>query len=139
MRKNKLEYLNSLKYKIQVTEKNGKFYLYIPELSIVEENENLEQAYTNLIKKKEKLFKIFVENEFEKNLNLPNNSNEKQLFFKKMLKFTTKTIIVFTIASFFFLFGSGLLVNKIYHLSPDILITNFTKNFINSYSQEEFR
>ena len=44
MRKNKLEYLNSLKYKIQVTEKNGKFYLYIPELSIVEENENLEDA-----------------------------------------------------------------------------------------------
>ena len=51
-----LEYFKGLKYTTIVRRNKGKFMLYIPELSLFEEDENIDKAYEKLVSEKEKYF-----------------------------------------------------------------------------------
>ena len=51
-----LGYFKNLQYDIVIKKRKNRFVLFIPELAIVEEDENLEKAYEKLESEKEKYF-----------------------------------------------------------------------------------
>lgn len=57
----KLHSLNNLRFKILVREENKKFYLQIPELSMVVVGETLSEAYIDLAKEKNKYFNTMID------------------------------------------------------------------------------
>ena len=58
-----LEYYKRLRYNTIVRKSKGKFLLYIPELSLLEDNESIDKAYKKLDAEKEKYFKKMIEME----------------------------------------------------------------------------
>lgn len=66
-----LEYFTNLKYYIVVRRVKDKFVLYIHELSLLVEDENLVKAYEKLESEKEKYFKKMIEMEAQGNIAEP--------------------------------------------------------------------
>ena len=59
-KKKDLDYYMSLQYEVILKKRKRGFALYIPELAIVEEDENLQKAYEKLKSEKNNYFKNYV-------------------------------------------------------------------------------
>ncbi len=101
-----LKYFKNLNYHIEVIKKNGKFILYIPELSLFEEDETFERAYDKLESEKEKYFLKMIDMEAQDEIVEPAYLGRKAIkkilhslipFFIKLL--ATSAIVVAILAS----------------------------------------
>lgn len=60
-----IEYCKNLNYKAEVTKKNGMYRMFIPELMVYAEDDNIERAYEKLETAKEEYFKRMIEGGYE--------------------------------------------------------------------------
>jgi len=95
-----LEYFKNLKYNTVVRKNNGKFLLYIPELSLLEENKNIDKAYEKLVAAKEKYFQKMIEMEIKDEIVEPALFGRKRLetglipFFIKLLSVAAVVVVL---------------------------------------------
>ncbi|MFC1694319.1 hypothetical protein ACFL1R_12540 [Candidatus Latescibacterota bacterium] len=73
-----LAYYETLKYDIHLRQCGDNFVLFIPELSIIEEDENLEKAYEKIEKAKIIYFKKMIEMDSQDLIKEPGTSHVKQ-------------------------------------------------------------
>ena len=58
--KKDLKYFMSLDYNLILREEKGKYYLFLPDLSLIVEGSNLEKTYKKLEKEKARYFKNII-------------------------------------------------------------------------------
>jgi len=90
----KYEYFSSLPYKISVIENDGEFQLFIKELSLYYESDDLEKGFKIITKNKNDLLDKLVEAGLIDEIEMPRQL-KKKLYWKKELKlFAIKLLIV---------------------------------------------
>lgn len=104
-----LEYFRSLKYDVVIRKNKDKYVLYIRELGLFGEDENLEKAYEILEFEKEKYFQKMTENDYPDHIVEPEERKIRKTFFGDMAPFFIKLIVVLLILGIFL---------PIYHISP---------------------
>ena len=76
-----LKYFKNLMYNVILRKNNGLYYLFIPELSIIVENEDLEDAFNSIESEKQIYFENVIKLGFENTVNEPKNlSKRKKLY-----------------------------------------------------------
>jgi len=114
----KIKYYNSLSYEVIMKKKENKFYLYMPELSIVTINTNLDKAFIELEKKREKYFTTLLSYDSDHEIRLPNKIKNKFEIYQKMKLFIYKLIIICFLGGITFSLSIALISNKIAEI-PD--------------------
>jgi len=120
-REERLDYLNSLQYSILLKQKKENFYLIIPELCLIAENNNLEDGYKDLNKQKKHLIERVIDCEVEDEIILPRKTVRPHETFYQLKVFTYKLLIICTLVGFTFIISGALIVNKLSHSSPSIV------------------
>lgn len=87
--------LKKMDYDVIVRKKEGNFVLFIPELSCIAEDVNLEKAYKKLEIEKEKYFKEMIESDFVDYVNEPESLTIKKTFIFALLPFIARGLIIF--------------------------------------------
>jgi len=128
----KLNYLNSLQYSIVLRQKIEKFYLIIPELSLVTVSNKLEEAHDDLYKQKQNFFTKTLDCGAENEIILPRRTQEGREIFHKLKLFTYKLFIVCILGGLTFTISSALISNKIGEVSNILTNSAFdiSKKFI---------
>ncbi len=113
----RFDYLNSLQYDILLKKTKGKFYLFIPELSLVAIGEDLTQTYNNLNEQKRKLFNEILDCEAENEIVLPRNTCRRHKVSDQLKVFTYKLLIVCFLLGTTLMFGAAAINDKIASIS----------------------
>ena len=92
MHKN-IEYLNKLPYEVSLKKTEGKFILFIPELSCVVEDSNLLIAYEKLDLKKQEIFRDMVSLGLFDEIKRPASFNLNETAVNPLFPFMVKAII----------------------------------------------
>lgn len=116
-REEKLNFLSKLEYSVLLKRKENKFYLIIPELSIVASSENLDMAYKDLDKQKQDYFEYILDSGAEDEVNLPCKFSRKQQIFCQLKLFTYKLLIVCFLLGSTFIFGAVAIRDKVANIS----------------------
>lgn len=90
----RLQYLNSLPYDVLLRRKKGRFYLFIPELSLVGVGDSLTQAYNDLSEQKQKFFNKILSCEAEDEIALPRKIYKRNQMFEQLKLFISKLLII---------------------------------------------
>jgi len=126
--KERIKYFNGLKYNIILKKRDKKYYLSIPEISLIVVNHDLENAYKDLLNKKEKLFKDMILADCQNDIALPRNLSKKNELFGQLKIFICKLLIL----SFIFIascaVGGRLIINKVASISGMDMARKITKN-----------
>lgn len=124
----KLKYLKLLTYNIILKKIDKKYYLSIPEISLIAINDNLQAAYEDLFNKKEKLFKDMVASGCEDDIALPRHLSKRNELFFQLKVF----VCMLLIGSFIFIvscaLGGRLIVNKVDSISGMAIAKKVTRN-----------
>ena len=120
-RDERFAYLNSLQYSILLKQKKDKFYLIIPELSLIAINNNLEEGYQDLRKQKQDLITKILDCEAEDEITLPRKTKESHETFHQLKVFTYKLLIICALVGMTFTISGALLVSKISHSGTTIV------------------
>ena len=131
-RQEKLEYLNSIQYNVSVKEKNNKFFLIIPELSIIAVGADLTKVYEDLNSQKQKYFTRLLASDSEEQIILPSSFENVKKTFNDLKIFIYKMLIILMVLTLTISFTGALLSNKIASV-PERLsdsATRITKNII---------
>ena len=120
-REERFAYLNSLQYSILLKQKKDKFYLIIPELSLVATSNFLEDGYKDLQKQKQDLITKIVDSEAEDEVTLPRKTKESNETLHQLRMFTYKLLIICTLVGITITISGSLLVNKISHSGTSIV------------------
>lgn len=118
-RQEKLEYLNSLQYSILLKRKNDKFYLMLPEIALVAVNDNLEEAYKDLLEQKRNFFGNILDCEAEDEIIPPRETYEGHETFHQLKMFTYKLLIVCFLAGLTLTISGALISHKIASISGE--------------------
>jgi len=92
-----LEYFKGLEYDIVLRRNKDKFTLYIQELTLLEEDENLEKGYDKLALKKVKYFQNMIENGYQDHIVEPEGEDIRKTPQWNLIPFLIKTIVIFSI------------------------------------------
>jgi hypothetical protein len=126
----KIEYLNSLSYSVILKQKNDRFYLIIPELSLIGVSDNLEEAYQELSNQKEKLLARLIDCEADDEIILPRNIHKTSDTFHQIKVFIYKLVIICVIGGFTIVTSAALLANKIAQISAVDILKRQARSFI---------
>ena len=92
-----LSYFMNLKYYVILRYQNGLYYLFIPELSIIIEDENLGNAYDKLEEEKKQYFSKMINSNSTDAINEPNLTAIKNRFLSELPLFCAKVFVVILI------------------------------------------
>ena len=120
-REERLAYLNSLSYSTLLKQKNEKFYLIIPELSLIATNNNLEDGYKDLHKQKQDLIQQVLDCEAEDEIILPRKSMKPHETFQQLKIFTYKLLIICTLFGVTFTISGAVIMNKMNNSGTSIV------------------
>ena len=120
-RDERFAYLNSLQYSILLKQKKDKFYLIIPELSLIAINNNLEEGYQDLRKQKQDLITKILDCEAEDEITLPRKTKETYETFHQLKIFTYKLLIICALVGMTFTISGALLVNKMNYSNTSVV------------------
>ena len=144
--KEKLDYLNSLQYSVFMKEIKDRFYLIIPEISIVSVNNKLEEAYKDLNEQKQGYFTKVLACEAEDEINFPHKIRDAHEIYHKLKLFTYKLLIVCFLSGVTLTMSGAILSNKIAEIPDSIAnisivdiakkIGNETNNYIIDVPEE---
>ena len=129
-RADKIVYLKSLQYDILLKQKGGKFYLYIPELSLVGVGQDLNQAYQDLYAKKQDFFDKILECEAEDQVALPRKLGQSQYLANQLKTFVIKLLIVCILGGSTLIFGSVVIKNKIAGISAADIVQKIARSLV---------
>lgn len=135
-RQEKLEYLNSLQYSIQLREKNGRFCLSIPELALVATSNNLEDAYEDLCEQKLSLITRAVDCDAEDEVAPPLKIRTRRKTYYELRLFTCKVLIVCFLGGLVFVMSAALLANKLANISGGTLVKSLATSMIREAETE---
>ena len=124
--KEKLDYLNSLQYSVFMKEIKDRFYLIIPEISIVSVNNKLEEAYKDLNEQKQGYFTKVLACEAEDEINFPHKIRDAHEIYHKLKLFTYKLFIICLLGGVTLTITGAIMSNKI------VEISNFVDNKISN-------
>jgi len=96
-----LEYFMKLNYNVILKRRNKLFYLFIPELSIIVEKYNLNEAYEKLEIERELYIKKAIELNAQETIEEPAPIKFKKTLFANYLPFFVKLFIIVFIVSIF--------------------------------------
>ncbi|MCK9614367.1 MAG: hypothetical protein M0R48_02550 [Candidatus Omnitrophica bacterium] len=99
-----LEHFKNFKYDVVIKKRGKKFVLVIPELGIIEEDDNLEKAYQRVEAGKEKHFQKIIQFDLQDEIVEPKKViaeklDSKKIFITNIAIFVTKVIIILFIAT----------------------------------------
>ncbi len=125
----KLEYLYRLDYTIVIKQKKKKFYLIIPELCLISESSKLDNAFKNLIEKKQNFFVKTLECEAEDEIQLPRKNQSTKTTFQNLKLFIYKLLILCFFSGLTITVSGAFLSNKIGDVTSDLpnLIIDISK------------
>lgn len=126
----KAEYLNSLPYSVMLKQKKDRFYLIIPELSLVGVSDNLEEAYEELCDQKQKLLARLIDCEAEDEITLPRKTHAARDTFHQIKVFIYKLVIVCVIGGLALVTSGALIANKTTQISAADMLKNQIKSII---------
>ena len=126
----KVEYLNSLPYSVMLKQKKDRFYLIIPELSLVGVSDNLEEAYEELCDQKQKLLARLIDCEAEDEITLPRKTHAARDTFHQIKVFIYKLVIVCVIGGLALVTSGALIANKTTQISAADMLKNQIKSII---------
>jgi hypothetical protein len=113
MIKNKdVQYWMGLNYTVILKRKNGFYYSYIPELSLIAKGKDVNEAYKNLEKDKEDYFKKMIEFDDQEAIKEPLGLRARNKLLEELGMFFARTFIIGFIITFFVL-GSLPFVNDV--------------------------
>jgi hypothetical protein len=92
-----IEYYEGLVYDIVLRKNQGNFTLFIQELTLLVEDENLEKGHKELALKKEKYFLSMIKNGYQDCIVEPEGEDTRKTFRWNLIPFLIKTIVIFTI------------------------------------------
>lgn len=98
-KKNELSYYTQLNYDVIIRNHDNLFYLVIPELSLVVESEELNNAYEKLEKEKKQFFADMISAKSEDAINEPRSKVIKKNFFSELPIFCIKIMIIFFVCT----------------------------------------
>lgn len=124
----KYSLLDSIQYYTLLKQKEGKFYLIIPELSLVAVSDNLVDAYTDLHKQKQDLINRILDCEAEDELRLPRKHFESHDTLYQLKIFTYKLLIVCTLGGLTFTLSSALIADKLANISVARIVKTAVKD-----------
>ena len=125
-------------YNIILKKINDRYYLFIPELSLIAESKNLSIAYKNLEKEKRKYFTQVLELNAQETIREPLPIVIRKKLFVDLLTFFLKAVIIFMMITFAFLVSFPFL-SQIPNLAVNSIIqfSNNTNQRLKSMSPEE--
>ena len=103
MKQEGLEHYMGQQYYVILMKKNNKFYLHVPELSLIAEDERLDEAYKKLEKEKEEYFRKTIEMNMQDEIPLPAGTNIKikKNLLSNFSPFIIKASVIFLIGFIF--------------------------------------
>ena len=113
----KLSFLSSLTYDVQLKQKGNQFYLMIPELALVVVDENLDMAYKKLDAQKQEYFEKNLDCESDEAIVFPTKVSRKSEASLQLKIFVLKIIIVCVLAGTTISISGALVINKLSHFS----------------------
>lgn len=121
--------MKNIDFEVIVKEKEGKYCLFVPKLSLYSENENLNIAYENILQQKKDLFSILEKRNFgdyvyDTERNIKNDLNKTILTF--IVKYTSIALIIMVV----FFLSVSFVSNKISQLSLVEFMKNQTKQVL---------
>tara|TARA_B100000315_G_C14591633_1_gene596146 strand:- start:1137 stop:1730 length:594 start_codon:yes stop_codon:yes gene_type:complete len=119
-----LKYFKNLMYNVILRKNNGLYYLFIPELSIIVENEDLEDAFNSIESEKQIYFENVIKLGFENTVNEPKNLSKRKKLYSDLKLFIYKTVmvgIIFLVIIMLSISSIKLFVNKINRVRTDTI------------------
>lgn len=98
MRSKNIDYYMRLSYVAQILQKNDRYYLYIPELHLIAEGDDLNSANQDLEREKRELFEKYFDLGRARSIPLPTDMDHRRHLTSVMQVFALKTIIVTVVA-----------------------------------------
>ncbi len=129
-RQSKLNHFNSLPYDIVVKLIKGKFYLYIPEISLVAADEDLNQAYKDLYKRKQDFFNRILDCEAEDEIVLPRKVGQSKKTFYQLKMFIYKLLIICFLGGTTLVFSGVVIKNKIANISGADVVKKISRGIV---------
>lgn|SRR3989338_6031206 len=98
-----LDYYMGQRYYVVLIKKNNKFYLHVPELSLIVEDERLDEAYKKLENEKEEYFRKTIEMNMQDEIPLPVGTSIKikKNLLSNFSPFIIKASVIFIIGFIF--------------------------------------
>tara|TARA_Y100000590_G_C15671870_1_gene996549 strand:- start:1203 stop:1859 length:657 start_codon:yes stop_codon:yes gene_type:complete len=119
-KREKLDYLNSLQYTVLLKENKDKFYLVIPEISIVVVSNNLDEAHKDLIKQKQDYFTDLLDCKAEDEIKFPRKTSHAHEIYHSLKLFIYKLLIICLLGGVTITISSVLIGNKIAEIPESI-------------------
>lgn len=139
MKKKDLNYFKKLNYNILLKRISKKYYLFIPELSLMSEDDKIDSAYKNLQKKKLKYFKTMIKINAQEAVTEPIASFVKRKILIDLGIFFVKFIIILVTFLLFFLLSLPLFQKELSQVPNRIadLIINQSERLKNTPSENK--
>ena len=109
-----IEYYKQLQYDVRLIKKGEKFILFIPELSLIEEDENLEKAFEKVEKEKDDFFKKMIEDGAQEFIREPEAVKSKKTPFDNFVPFLIKLSIILVITVLAFISVPSIISKRIH-------------------------
>ncbi|PIS09191.1 hypothetical protein COT75_02940 [Candidatus Beckwithbacteria bacterium CG10_big_fil_rev_8_21_14_0_10_34_10] len=93
-KKKNLNYFMNLDYNLILKKTKDKYYLFMPELSLMVENKSLDGAYKDLEREKEKYFKNIIKLKAEDTVRKPVGLTVRKKLFNELTLFFVKFLII---------------------------------------------
>ena len=119
-----LEYFRELQYDVVVKKRKDRFIVFIPELAILCEDENLEKAYEKLEYEKEKYFQEMIANEYQDHIREPEGGKITKTSvanISNLAEYLIKLGITVVIVVIFGAVGMKVTLNKVRHETQNIV------------------
>ena len=134
-RQEKLEYLNSLAYDVLIKQRENKFYLYIPEISLVASGDDLSLAYKDLNEQKQAFFNNILDCGDIDEVMLPHKVRPHDQTAYQLRLFAYKTLIICFLLGVTFIFGGVVIRDKAAGISGVSITRKVAKEVYEEISQ----
>lgn len=142
-----LDYYKNIQYDVVVRKKGDRYIVFIPELSLAEEDTTLNQAYEKLEKEKENYFRKMIEWGYQDYIRKPGGTKKEKKDVNDLSPFFIKFAIVLITLLMFFAFtgmatlnvASELIKNKVKTLlkEPDRFLVKFNEMMANKTDEQK--
>ena len=134
-REEKLEYFEALQYLITLKTRNGRFYLLVPELSIVSVSENLSIAFDKIEEQKRALFCRLIDCDAEDEIPLPAKQRIREETRTQLVTFFAKLLFICLLGGVTLTVTGALVSYRVTHVINSLTSGAFVKDLLRNTSQ----
>ncbi len=134
-RDEKIAYLLEMHYDIIVKQKQGKFYLFIPELSMVSQGGQLSEAYDELILQKKRYFENLIDSGSQEEIIFPRRRVRLGRLWDQLILFVCKLCILCLLLGGTIIGSTILVMDKVMSYSPVFVVKQVTMGLLSEVGQ----